>query len=133
MKPKNPTKNNNWETPKDFYGALDEEFNFSPFDPCPINANFDGLSVSWGEGVSVFINPPYSRKLKEAFIRKAHEESLNGNVCVMLLPVSTSTRIFHDVIYPNAEIRFVKGRIRFSGSKGSGTFDSMVVVFKGTV
>jgi hypothetical protein len=50
-----------------------------------------------------FINPPYSRKLKEAFIRKALEESKKGKTCVLLLPVSTSTAIFHDVILPNAK------------------------------
>jgi len=77
--------------------------------------------------------------LKEAFIRKAFEESKKGKVCVMLLPVSTSTKIFHEVIYSNAEIRFVKGRIAFEGvntfgkkvGKGSAPMhDSMVVIFK---
>jgi len=31
----------------------------------------------------------------------------------MLLPVSTSSKIFHEVILPNAEVRFIKGRITF--------------------
>ena len=61
-------------------------------------------------------------------------------LCVMLLPVSTSTKIFHDVILPNAkEIRFVKKRISFEGinTKGElvknkcGMHDSMIVVFDG--
>ena len=85
-----------------------------------------------------FINPPYSRKLKEAFVNRAIIESKKGKICVMLLPVSTSTKLFHDVIKPNAkEIRFVKGRIKFIGvnTKGekvdnaSPMHDSMIVVF----
>lgn len=89
-------------------------------------------------GGSNFVNPPYSRKLKEAFIMKALEESKKGKICVLLLPVSTSTLIFHNVILPNAvKIEFVKGRLKFEQkdedgkfkSKGCGQHDSMIVVF----
>lgn len=60
-----------------------------------------------------------------------------GNLCVMLLPVSTSTKIFHDIIYKNAEIRFLKGRVSFKGTNTKGEYvddkkpmhDSMVVIF----
>lgn len=54
----------------------------------------------------------------------------------MLLPVSTSTKIFHEIIYPNAEIRFWKGRINFlpNGVKSprykAGQMDSMIVIFR---
>lgn len=128
-------QHDDWETPEDLYNTLNNEFNFD-FDPCPIKPLFDGLSVNWGK--SNFINPPYSRKDKEAFIRKAYEESLKGKTCVMLLPVSTSTKIFHEVIYPHAEIRFLKGRVKFIGvnTKGEkvtnkcGQHDSMIVIFK---
>ena len=87
-----------------------------------------------------FINPPYSRKLKESFVIKAIEESKKGKLCVMLLPVSTSTKLFHEWILPNQKnIRFIKGRVKFSGknTKGelvsdkAGMHDSMVVVFDG--
>lgn len=87
-----------------------------------------------------FINPPYSRKLKEAFIMKALEESRKGKTCIMLLPVSTSTAIFHDVILPNASrIEFIRGRLKFEQkndrgefiAKGCGQHDSMIVVFGG--
>lgn len=89
-------------------------------------------------GGSNFINPPYSRTLKEKFILRAVEESKKGKTCVMLLPVSTSTKIFHEVILPNASsIEFVKGRLKFEQknkdgkfeSKGAGQHDSMIVVF----
>jgi hypothetical protein len=126
MKNRNLTHSDNWATPK--------EFNFD-FDPCPLNGK-DGLILDWGQ--SNYINPPYSRKLKEAFVIKAIEESKKGKLCVMLLPVSTSTKLFHDHIQPNAkEIRFIKGRIKFIGINTKGELvdnkapmhDSMIVIF----
>jgi hypothetical protein len=89
-------------------------------------------------GGSNFVNPPYSRELKEAFIKKAVIESKKGKKIVMLLPVSTSTKIFHEVILPNKkEIRFIKGRVAFCGyntkgewtEKAKGMHDSMLVIF----
>ena len=47
----------------------------------------------------------------------------------MLLPARTDTRWFHDYIYWKADIRFVKGRIKFGDSKNSAPFPSMIVVF----
>jgi len=136
MKNRNLTHSDNWATPKELYDMLNTEFNFD-FDPCPLHSNFDGLLIEWGK--SNFINPPYSRLLKEAFIIKAIEESKKGKLCVMLLPVSTSTKIFHDHILPNAkEIRFLKGRVKFLGLNTKGEYvtnkapmhDSMIIIFK---
>lgn len=140
MKNRNLNHSDNWATPKEFYLELDKEFNFD-FDPCPLNLgeikpDKDGLIIEWGQ--RNYINPPYSRKLKEAFVERAIEESQKGKICVMLLPVSTSTKLFHEKIQPNAkEIRFVKGRIKFLGVNSKGEYvtdkspmhDSMVVVF----
>lgn len=148
MKKIHINNDDNYATPPEFYKALHSRFNFD-FDPCPYNEGeitVDGLKVEWG-GVN-FINPPYSQSLKEAFIKKGIEESKKGKICVFLIPVSTSTRLFHDYIKPNAtEIEFVKGRIKFGkidsngnfyyplnkkGKTQSGTKDSMIVVFDGT-
>jgi hypothetical protein len=126
MKNRIPMKDD-WETPKDFLQKLKEEFG-ELFDPCPLHAKFDGLSIEWKD--VNYINPPYSRKLKEAFICKALEESKKGKICILLLPVSTSTRIFHEKIFPNAEIRFIRGRLKFNGLKTSGQMDNMLVIFR---
>jgi len=140
MKNRNLNHKDDWGTPLNFYTDLNKEFEFD-FDPCPLNHDiekWDGLKVDWKE--RNFINPPYSRELKEKFVLKAIEESKKGKLCVMLLPVSTSTRLFHDHIVPNkTEIRFIRGRLKFSGinTKGesvsdkAGMHDSMVVVFDG--
>lgn len=138
MKNRNLNHKDDWKTPAYVYNPLNQEFNFD-FDPCPYQhdtSQWDGLQVDWGS--SNFVNPPYSRMLKEAFVNKAVLESKKGKKVVMLLPVSTSTKLFHDVIKPNAkEIRFVRGRIKFEGVNTMGVFvndkapmhDSMIVIF----
>lgn len=86
-----------------------------------------------------FVNPPYNRKDKEAFIMKAFDEWKKGKTSVLLLPVSTSTKIFHDIILPNTDIRFLRGRVKFRGYNTKGQFvadkcgqqDSMIVIFNG--
>jgi len=140
MKNKNLKNNDDWQTPKEFYEELNNEFNFN-FDPCPLNhdiSEWDGLEIEWKE--RNYINPPYSRKLKEAFVKKAILESQKGKLCVMLLPVSTSTKLFHEYILPNKkEIMFIRGRIKFAGINTKGEFvnnkspmhDSMIVIFDG--
>ena len=140
MKNRNLNHKDDWATPAEFYKQLDDEFHFD-FDPCPLHARFDAFTRKWGK--RNFINPPYSRKLKEAFvIRAIYEAKERKHLCVMLLPVSTSTALFHDWIQPNAtEIRFVRGRISFEGvntkgkhvGKGSKPMhDSMIVIFRPT-
>ena len=125
-----------WGTPDKLKAELDAEFHFD-FDPCPLHATFDGLSIEWGE--SNFINPPYNRVDKPKFIKKAVEEWTKGKTCVLLIPAATGTKQFHDLMLPNAEIRFVKGRIAFKGfntkgvytEKNKGKHDSMIVIFRG--
>ena len=139
MKNRNLKHSDHWKTPDVFYHGLNAEFGFD-FDPCPLNhdMSWNGLEIEWKR--RNYINPPYSRKLKEAFVKKSIEESKKGRLCVMLLPVSTSTKLFHDYVKPTArEIRFIRGRIAFEGintfgekvGKGSAPMhDSMIVVFK---
>jgi len=140
MKNRNLNNIDDWATPPEFYNELNKEFQFD-FDPCPLQHNieeWDGLTIEWGR--KNFINPPYSRVIKDKFVMKALEESKKGKLCVLLLPVSTSTKLFHDVIQPNAtEIRFIRGRIKFQGVNTFGVFvndkagmhDSMIVIFDG--
>ena len=128
-----------WETPQDFFDQLDKEFHFT-LDPCADETNHkceryftkeqDGLKQDWS-GEIVFCNPPYNELSRWA--KKCYEEYLNGAVVVMLVPARTDTKWFHDWIYHKAELRFIKGRLRF-GNSGNSTsnapFPSMVVVFK---
>lgn len=48
----------------------------------------------------------------------------------MLIPARTDTKAFHEWIYGKAEVRFLRGRLKFGGSKNSAPFPSMLVVYK---
>jgi len=75
------------------------------------------------------VNPPY--RDKAAWIRKAIDEWRKCKTVVMLLPVDTSTSWFHDLILPNAtEIRFIRGRLKFSPNGYPARYASMIVIFK---
>lgn len=128
-----------WFTPIEFYNLLDNEFHFN-LDPCANLYNHkcekyftkeqDGLIQDWS-GHNVFCNPPYGRVIGK-WVKKAFYESLKPNtLVVMLLSARTDTKWFHDYIYNFAEIRFIKGRLKFGGCKNSAPFPSMVVVFNG--
>ena len=128
--------NDHWATPGWLYDKLNAEFNFD-FDPCPLHATFDGLAIDWGK--SNFCNPPYNRVDKPRFIRKAYEEWQKGKTCVLLIPAAVSTKEFHDLILPHAEVRFLRGRVAFQGvntkgeavSTAKGKHDSMICIFRG--
>lgn len=128
------SKTTEWETPQDVFDKLNDEFRLN-YDVCATAQNAkckvycskkdDGLSVSW-KGKRCWMNPPYGSEIPK-WIEKA---AMGGaTVVVALLPARTDTRWFHDHIYGKAEIRFLKGRMKFGGSKNSAPFPSMVVVF----
>lgn len=130
------SKTDLWSTPQQFFDMLNEEFHFT-LDPCSTDENAkcdkhytikqDGLKQCWS-GETVFCNPPYGREMPK-WIKKCHDESERATV-VMLIPARTDTKGFHDYIYGKAEIRFIKGRLKFGDSKNAAPFPSMVVVFK---
>lgn len=132
------SKTNEWATPQDFFDRLDSEFQFT-LDPCATAENHkcdlyytkeeDGLSKDWA-GHRVFCNPPYGRDISN-WVKYAYEQSREREtLVVMLIPARTDTRYFHDYIYGKAEIRFVKGRLKFGDGKSPAPFPSMVVIFR---
>ena len=129
-----------WATPQDFFDKLNEEFHFT-LDPCANEHNYkcekyftkeqDGLVQDWS-GETVFCNPPYGREIIR-WVQKCFLEVESGGCkcAVMLIPARTDTRWFHEYIYGKAEIRFIKGRLKFGDCKNSAPFPSMVVIFRG--
>ena len=127
-----------WETPQEFFDRLDAEFYFG-LDACatPDNAKCtlffspeqNGLVQKWGGRGAVWCNPPYGRNVGR-WVQKASETAKAGDVVVMLLPARTDTAWFHDLIWQKAEVRFVRGRLKFGGCKNAAPFPSMVVVFR---
>lgn len=134
------SKDMDWETPKSFFDELNKEFHFT-LDPCAtketakckkyFTKEIDGLKQDWS-GNTVFCNPPYGKEIK-FWVKKCSEEAKKPNtIVVMLIPARTDTTYFHEYIYKKAEIRFIKGRLKFGGKqKGSGSapFPSMIVIF----
>jgi len=135
------SKKTEWETPQALFDELDREFGFT-LDVCALPENAkcdlfftpetDGLSQSW-KGHICWMNPPYGKEIGR-WVEKAYRESKqNGTTVVCLLPARTDTRWFHDYIYGKAEIRFLRGRIKFVGAENSAPFPSMIVIYRETV
>lgn len=131
------SKSNEWTTPQELFDKLDREFHFT-LDPASTHENAkcvkhytqedNGLEKDW-RGETVFCNPPYGRELP-LWIYKAAKSAGRGTTVVMLIPARTDTRAFHDFILGKAEIRFLRGRLKFSGSKQNAPFPSMIVIFR---
>ena len=125
-----------WATPQDYFDSVAKEFQFS-VDVCALPENAkckryfspedDGLAQKWG-GVC-WMNPPYGRVIGK-WVEKAYNSAQDGATVVALLPARTDTKWFHDYIYGKAEIRFIRGRLRFGGCKNPAPFPSMLVIWK---
>jgi phage N-6-adenine-methyltransferase len=128
-----------WETPPELFARLDEEFHFT-VDVCATQDNAkcpryfteetDGLAQSWA-GETCWMNPPYGREIYD-WTAKAVAESRAATI-VGLLPASTDLEWWHrDVLGAGAEIRYLRGRVRFlQGERWvSGMFPSVVVVWR---
>ena len=133
------SKTNEWSTPQAFFDELNKEFNFT-LDPCATSENAkctkyftvedDGLKQDWSNDI-VFMNPPYGREIKY-WVQKAYEESLKGATVVCLIPARTDTAYWHNYIFGKADdIRFIKGRLKFGGSKNPAPFPSAIIIYKG--
>ena len=124
-----------WATPQAFFDKLNEEFGFTT-DVCALPENAkcghfftaeqDGLKQEW-RGVC-WMNPPYGRTIG-LWVAKAAEAARGGATVVCLLPARTDTRWWHEHCL-GAEVRFVRGRLKFGGSKNSAPFPSAVVIFR---
>jgi len=124
-----------WPTPQYLYDELNREFNFT-LDPCATVDNHkcakfftkenDGLAQDWS-GERIFMNPPYGRKIQH-WIKKLAET--DAPIRVALIPVRSDTRWFHNYVLGKAEIRFIKGRVKFGDSKSGAPFPSMVVIYR---
>jgi phage N-6-adenine-methyltransferase len=128
-----------WETPWEVIRACEELCGPFDLDVCARDGNVakapayftpeqDGLKRTWA-GVC-WCNPPYGRGL-EAWVERAARAAEDGALVCMLLPARTDTRWFHEYA-PRAEVRLLKGRIRFEldGKPGdAATFPSMLLIF----
>lgn len=121
-------------TPQALFDALDAEFHFD-LDAAAGPRNhkcetyfgeggvaFDALQEEWA-GLTVFLNPPYSACYP--FIKKAREEADKGATVVLVVPVRSDTKWWHEFVWdvdagpdgglrPGVRLRLVKGRLDFT-------------------
>jgi len=136
-----PSKTVEWGTPQDLFDELHAEFDFT-LDVAASHENAklpryfteeeDGLKQDWA-GERCFMNPPYGYGIKH-WVAKAYRETHSpfsrAKLVVGLLPVRSDTAWFHDHVYGKAEVRFLRGRLKFNGGKGAATFPSMIVIWR---
>lgn len=137
------SKKEDWETPQAFFDEVDEEFNFQwdlaankKNTKCEqyIDKSDDSLTVDWSKlQGNLWLNPPYGRDLKK-WVKKAAETQLDDQFLVMLIPARTDTSYWHDYIFGKAEIKFLRGRLKFEidgNAKDAAPFPSALVVYGG--
>ena len=125
-----------YETPQPLFDELDSIFHFDLDVAASCDnakcANYfteedDGLKQSWA-GHSVWMNPPYGKKIHR-WVKKAFDESQNPDTTIVcLIPARTDTNWFHDYCL-KGDVIFIRGRLRFSGLSVNAPFPSMIVVF----
>jgi phage N-6-adenine-methyltransferase len=128
-----------WATPPEVFDPLMREFAFT-VDCCATPANAkcqrfwteadNGLEQDW-RGERVWMNPPYGREVY-AWTRKAR--TAGAALVVGLLPASCDLAWWHnDVVAVGAEIRYLRGRVRFLTDgpyRASGFFASVIVIWR---
>ena len=113
----NQSNKQDWATPQYLFDMLDLEFNFT-LDPC---ANKDNAKC----------DKYYTEN--ENGLAQDYQESLKGAIVVCLIPARTDTNYYHEYIFPYAEIRFIRSRIKFRHSNQDkpnyAPFPSAIVIF----
>jgi phage N-6-adenine-methyltransferase len=128
-----------WQTPPAVFASLDAEFGFE-LDVCASDTNHkcaayftaaeDGLTKEWRG--RVWLNPPYGRHGGgiAAWMAKALASSRAGATVVCLIPSRTDNAWWHESVMQAAEVRFVRGRLKFGDGRGNAPFASAIAVFR---
>jgi phage N-6-adenine-methyltransferase len=131
-----------WGTAPELFAELDAEFGFT-LDVCATADNAkcasyftkadDALVKPW-RGVC-WMNPPYGRRDGRdlgQWVAKAYDSAQAGATVVCLLPARTDTAWWHEFT-PLGEVRYRRGRERFTGGNGSlnaAPFPSVLLIFR---
>ena len=129
-----------WETPQDLFDGLNAEFCFT-LDAAASAENTkcglfydqesDAMVQDWAPHM-VWLNPPYGDKTRplSAWVKKARDEAKKGATTVLLIPARTNTAWFHDVCLAVGEVRFIRGRPKFSNATQGLPQPLCLVVFR---
>lgn len=127
-----------WFTPEDLYQEFVDRYGPFTLDVAADASNSkcveyftkeqDGLKQTWHG--RVWCNPPYKNLID--WVSKAYFEVRMGHceIAVLLLPTHTSTKWFHDLALPYAELYWVRGKRKFGGQKDRAIMPSIGVIFR---
>ena len=125
-----------WATPQEFFDEQNALYGPFDLDVCADGSNAkgaiyfdkekDGLNQPWVG--KCWMNPPYGKEIGK-WMEKAYNSAGNGTVVVCLVPSRTDTKWWHDFAM-KGQIKFIRGRLKFGGSKNTAPFPSAVVVFR---
>ena len=136
------SRSEDWGTPQDLFDKLNAEFHFT-LDAAASDENakclryftklHDGLKQDWRKE-TVFLNPPYGKDIGK-WMAKCLDARRKGATVVALVHARTDTHWFHDSVYGHAEIRFIKGRLKFVPADPykkatSATFPSILCIYR---
>jgi len=135
------SKSHEYETPKEIFNPLKEEFDLQ-LDVCASKLNHkldnyftkeqDALTKNWNGFGNFWMNPPFGRQIKN-WVIKAYEESQKGVTGVLILPVRCNTLWWHKyIIDTKAEVRFLKGEIKFNDCERGLWLPFAIVIFHGS-
>jgi phage N-6-adenine-methyltransferase len=132
------SKSDEWSTPQWLFDKLNKQHSFT-LDPASDGVNnkcakhyttqTNGLEQSW-HGECVFLNPPYSKTYD--WVKKAYHEAFSGTTSILLVPARMDSKWIHEFCFDPfvcKSITFIRGRLKFGGSKNSAPFPSMIVEF----
>ena len=133
------SKKQDWATPQGLFDVVDREFAFG-LDAAATAENTkcfhfiseESLDQDW-EALrpghhAVWLNPPYGKEIGK-WVEKAYRESVKGCTVVVLTFARTDTKWWHDWAMRAAEIRLIKGRVKFVGATASAPAPSCLLIF----
>ncbi len=130
-----PAALTDWRTPPELFSRWQRQFAFT-VDAAAEAENAmisrywtpldDGLAQPW-ICERVWCNPPYGRSLVLPWVRKAARRE--ADCAVLLLPVRPETAWWREFVAPHAIVRFLAGRVHFSGQKHSAPFASCLAIY----
>jgi len=130
-----PSARSDWRTPPDLFARWHRQFAFT-VDAAASSSDAmlprfwtpetDGLAQPWA-GERVWCNPPYGRSLVEPWVAKASRRE--ADCAVLFLPVRPDTRWWRNYVAPFAYIRWLPGRVHFSGHPHRAPFASCLAIY----
>jgi site-specific DNA-methyltransferase (adenine-specific) len=135
-------KSQEWSTPAWLFSMLDKEFNFE-IDAMATAGNakcrkywtpeMDAFKQDW-KGKRIFCNPPWevetlSKAVEMATNARFTPKTNKKTITVMVVPVKSDQRWWHDCVIGKAQIRFIRGRVKFGNAKNSSTIAVAVLVY----